>query len=430
MIGLLLISLTVNAWGFFSHEANEYELSYSGELLVSKRDLDFLPKANGLVNEQVWYLMGGLANGSFKGIPKSNQSISNIKVAESEDPQKLRVTYDYKSGALIDKNATSEVTFPLPLDPLNVFKAAKSGWGINSCVDSSYNTEYYFFYFWNPFRSSCSLKEGRDFKIFKGSLAKKPSTIKTYPEYPRLVDANKNITIDLFFGMDKVGGPRTPEESNDVNAPVYLKVREFLLKNGYYSRVWTDKEIVRVSQYPVTNIPYIEEFTKGFSSEKLRQVKVRMYFGSSELKRDSEVFHYLMKDSFENSSVIIYAGHSGLGSSIGIDDIGRYRGFRMMPALDRYQIMFYHSCSSYFYYNDYLRMQKVSTKDPQGTKNLDILNNGLTFFNNGSTNLLPLLGAIDLWGSSGKRLSYQEILAKGAKNTFFSVNGDEDNPIQ
>ena len=72
------------------------------------------------------------------------------------------------------------------------------------------------------------------------------------------------------------------------------------------------------------------------------------------------------------SDVFIYDGHSGLGGYL---EVGRLFGNRRQTLpTDKYQIFFFNGCSTFSYYNfDFLELKKTAA-DPQGTKNLEILN--------------------------------------------------------
>lgn len=423
--------VSFNCYAFDSSNSVEASFEYQGELILNQADLPDVRVVDQLVAEQIWYLMGGLAHASTVGVPKSDQKISDISIrVDANNPRVLHVGYSYKSTAIFKDSVGDEVSFVLPLDPKNVFKAAAQS-GHTRCVQyKDYDTEDYFFYYWNPALPGCPLKENIDYKVFHGRVTKKPKLPLSYPEYKRLVQPDGDITISFFAGVSVPRLPkREPMGNQDWGGIVYMRVRQELAKLGFKGKVLTDAEIRATLPIPVVRMPYMEDLYKDVSvGGRAKRIHIRTYFGDTDLKSDSEVFEYMLKDTFENSSVLIYTGHSGLGSSLGVTDIERTRGIKIQLPVDRYQIYFFHSCSSYFYYNDYFKLLKTTPMDPTGTKNLDVLTNGITTFDHGADNSIPLLDAIDDWAMNKRVWSYQDILKAAAQNTMFSVSGEEDNP--
>jgi hypothetical protein len=158
-------------------------------------------------------------------------------------------------------------------------------------------------------------------------------------------------------------------------------------------------------------------------------IEILVFFGPTGIDEESAAFHYYFKDALENSAVMMYDGHSGLGGHLDLAGIESMRGFRFAPAKNRYQVYFFNSCSSYTYYNDMYFSRKRTQKDEDGTKNLDIMTNGLaTYFSTIQDANGALIKAIDTWASSGKWTSYQELAKQIDSDNLFGVNGDEDNP--
>ena len=126
---------------------------------------------------------------------------------------------------------------------------------------------------------------------------------------------------------------------------------------------------------------------------------------------------------------MIYDGHSGLGGHLDLADIESTEQFKITPDPSRYQIYFFNSCTSYTYFNTDYFARKQTSADPRGTKNLDILANGLaTAFDVMHDTNLALLRAIDAWSSGKAKTSYQELAAQIDSENLFGVIGDEDNP--
>src|SRR5690349_6278504 len=103
-----------------------------------------------------------------------------------------------------------------------------------------------------------------------------------------------------------------------------------------------------------------------------------------------------------------------------------------------YQLVYWGGCNSYSYYTlpffD-LKTEFSNGADPKGTKNLDIIANGLpSLFSLNAINAEISLRALVNYAKTGERTSYQSMIEdieaaarqRGAV-TLTSVLGDEDN---
>ena len=109
-------------------------------------------------------------------------------------------------------------------------------------------------------------------------------------------------------------------------------------------------------------------------------MKIRMWYGDTDTYQ-GRAFHHFYSQSLSSASVVIYAGHSGLGEYLSPEAIYRRSGLKLNLPKERYQILFFNGCNSYPYYNLEYFAKKSTEQDPNGTKNLDIITNGLpTYF--------------------------------------------------
>ncbi len=160
---------------------------------------------------------------------------------------------------------------------------------------------------------------------------------------------------------------------------------------------------------------------------------MQIFFGATGADENSRPFHYFLRKSLQDSAVLIYNGHSGLGGHLDLTEIVRLRGFKKMELNpEAYQIFFFNSCTSYTYYNSRFFQKKRKPNqsvDPKGTKNLDILANGLsTSFDSDINTDMALVNAIHVWVKQGQRTSYKTMARRIDTDNLFTVNGDEDNP--
>ena len=97
---------------------------------------------------------------------------------------------------------------------------------------------------------------------------------------------------------------------------------------------------------------------------------------------------------------------------------------RMNPG--QYQIYGFFGCSSYSYYNLSYFAAKASKADPDGTKNMDIITNGITRSFDAMTDFtVKTVAPILDWSARGSRASWQQIMNSYSKRYLTGINGDE-----
>lgn len=398
------------------------------------------------IDRQLWHLFGPLAEAKMYAAPKGDHQVSGVSQAskKSGTDDTWEVSYTYQGTMQIKNGPVKSFYLYLPVNPDTVYEDSAVGRRY-PCTDDHYSSEGDFWYFWNPYKKGCRLEEGTHFTKFQpDNLVRIPNTRLSYPDYGRLADSAGKITVHFLMGLDEPknnGKNRDPMDSNDVNAGTYRKIRQSLMKQMHFESAgaWSDDQIREVvpGDVKVRYLPYVETLTKetnrqvkvGNSVRKVK-IEVRLFFGPSGIdEEDRSAFHYFYKDALEHGSVVIYDGHSGLGGHLDLETIESENGFkiRFNP---NYQILFFNSCSSYTYYNLAYFARKETRSDPKGTKNLDILTNGLatSFYVLEGTNM-ALVQGIDLWASGRKPYRTYGDLAKAIDSSnLFGVNGDEDNP--
>jgi hypothetical protein len=417
---------------FTSETAVESILEFDAKILIHARRYLTIEKDKDLIletiDQQLQHLFGPMSFSETPAVPKGNYQ-AKLLTAQKADHKITEVTYHYKGNLLVSKKAGRTYSVVLPYDPQTIYQASIVKSGNRStfpCTDEHYNTEGDFWYFWNPYQSGCTLKENIDYQVIQASLKKIDNTPQSYPEYERLVDANKKIKIAILMGMNDPTSSWNPLVSNDINAQNYRTIRETLLDSHYQSQELSAIEISKIAPgLSRSNIPHVELLTK---STPRGQIEITLFFGASGIDEDSKAFHYYFKQALEKQAVMIYDGHSGLGGHLDLPSIEETENFRFKPNKKQYQIYFFNSCSSYTYYNSVFFKRKKTLADKAGTKNLDIMTNGLaTYFDVMESTNLVLVNAIEHWAVTGKKISYQKIAQDIDSHNLFGINGDEDN---
>jgi hypothetical protein len=426
VLSTVCVSLCIwsaSAFGRYTAEhSTEAILSFQG-LVEWEGERPSTEDARAQAEAQVQHLYGTMSYADISASPKENHKITSIRItqhAEKEDTYKIR--YNYRGTVVLEKGPRSKYDVLLPVNPDTIFEASMDG-DYNPCTDDHYQSEGDFWYFWSPERKGCKLKEGRDYLRIEAGFERIANQTKSYPEYPRLVDSEGRLTTWILMGMDKPTNAKDPMVSDDINAQTYRTLRKGLLKLGLEVREWTKSEVRELTG---SASPTIEEFT--FKAERA-ELKVFMFFGESGIDERSTPFHFAYRHALEKASVMIYDGHSGLGGHLDLDSIEAANQFQIKIPKDRYQIYFFNSCTSYSYYNTLYFEKKKTATDRKGSKNLDILTNGLeTYFDVMKSTNLALISAFKNWAEGKKSTSYQELAQEIDSDNLFGVNGDEDNP--
>ena len=391
----------------------EYESARTPSLKTMKR----------VAEEQIVHTIGPMSVADYTAVPKGDHEIFDVKVV-SKKGNVFSIGYSFKGNIVLENGPKTTYDIIVPINPAKIYAASFVG-SVSPCTDEHYQSEGDFWYFWNPYNPGCKLKEGKDYTTVKGKITRYANTKLSYPEYHNLPDENGNITIHLLFGMDENTKGRNPLTSGDINADNYRIVRDYLLERGYTSKKWTSAEINKIAKTKDGAAPYVETIQKG-------RIIYRFFFGPSAIDEDSLAFHWFYKDALENASVTIYSGHSGLGGHLDLDSIEENLGEEIKFNTKRYQILFFDSCTSYKYYNQYYFDRKITDKDPNGTKMMDIFTNGLsTYFHvmpqSTSAIAIAFEKALGYAESGNGFVSYQTLAKQIDSDNLFGVNGDEDN---
>lgn len=408
---------------YVGSNSTEATITYTGVVQVQSSKVPTLAKMKKAVEAQVEHTIGPMSVAEHTGVLKGDHVISDVKVL-SQNGQIYNVSYNFEGTAVIENGPRSVYDVVLALDPAKIYAASFVG-DVSPCTDEHYQAESDFWYFWNPYNEGCQLKQGVDFTVVKAKISRFTNTKLSYPEYQNLPDADGNINIHILFGMDDSTKGRNPLRSADINAENYRILRSYLLEKGYTAQKWSEEDIGAIAKTIDGDLPYVETIQKG-------NIVYRFFFGPSAISEDSLGFHWFYKDAIENSSVMIYSGHSGLGGHLDLDSIEANLGEKIKFNTKKYQIFFFDSCTSYKYYNQAYFERKMTKNDPNGTKKLDVFTNGLsTYFHvmpDSSTAIAVAFEKALGYAKSGNGfVSYQTLAKQIDSDNLFGVNGDEDN---
>ncbi len=407
---------------YIGSNSTEATMTFTGKVTI---ETGFKPNASTMrshIERQIEHTIGPMSVATYTSVPKGDHVITNVKIVSKKD-NLYTISYDYTGTIVLENGPRTSYDLVMPINPTTIYEAAMVG-EYNPCTDDHYQSEGDFWYFWNPANPGCELVEDEDYIVVKTKIERFKNTKLSYPEYHNLADENGMTTVHVLFGLDDPKEDRNPMTSDDINADNYRQFRNYLVKQGYVATKWATAEVKKIAKTRNGVLPYVETLEKG-------NISYRFFFGPTGIDEESLAFHWFYKDALENASVMLYGGHSGLGGHLDLamieDNLGETINFNKK----RYQILFFDSCTSYKYYNQQYFERKVSTKDPNGSKKLDIFTNGLaTYFHTMPNSNKALAIALDKalnYATKATYVSYQSLAKQIDSENLFGVSGDEDN---
>jgi hypothetical protein len=435
------------AFAYYGRHSTEALLTFSGEADLPLAGVGTAAELNragirrdralAALDGQIQHLMGTFQSETFReqfGWPGVLGESYDIRFTAAEpgiEPGRRRLSYVFKGKVVFQKEAFSghasrKLSLWLPLAP-DRFYAMGMTHGHNACTDHHYNSEGDFWYFWDPELAGCPLRGNREDVLYlPASLERLPSTQVTYPEYDRLYGDNGNgdeLEIAVFLGyindLDGAGDLQDPARG-DYGAKALKFVENSLRERGFRLKGGRDafREHADGKVYPGINFFRLYENEVGGV-----KTRVRLLLSDTNVASKDATFHRHVKRALEQSDIVVYDGHSGLGANLDLRSIGG-------PVLDpkKYQIFYFNGCSSYPYFNgEYLKAKG-------GSRNLEIVLSGLpTYVDSAGPNVTAFLAPF----LEGKTLSYQAMLrlieaSNGEENGTYltGVIGDEDNRWQ
>ncbi len=438
------IAITASAYtGAENHEAT---LTFDGTVLIASSVPPTEKASREKIEAQLKFLFGPMTLSELSAVPKNDHRISEIFVdRSSEHSGKYLVRYRYTGTISVLNSAGTSYPVVLPFEPEAIFNQALEANGSenpNACTDAQDPDEQYFWYNWSPDRPGCKLTRDEQYYQVEGTLKALPSAQEivgreTVPEYSRLVqtrDGKKIIPITLLIGTYAGNASRSPIKSKDPGAVQFDQLRNQFIGMGFSESEITRADLRNLTRAAkkrgeiprgkwVNGYPFARKFEKETPSGT---VSVRLFYGDSS-EEGSSAFFVLYKDAIEHDALMIYDGHSGLGDYLSLEKIQRERRIKLVSNPEIYQIYYFNSCTSYAYYNDSYFAWKASPTDPRGTKQLDIITNGLaTGYTTKDTNMV-LVKAVLANAETGKITDYRTITSAIDTKNLIGVNGDADN---
>jgi hypothetical protein len=419
LAGCLLTFTSSTAFAYYSKDSYEADVTFTGIVEIADDTPDFLLLPS-YISRQLLYLAGPLQAAPKKAAAKNDAKVDVLGKHRDSKTGKHYVRYRYTGTFVLDNGLQDVVKIRLPLNLDEV-------WERSTVNCFSWGDKYRMAYFWAPLNKGCPLVDGVDYVTADGTIvAKHANTTNTAPAYERLANGNGEIRIVLTYGADDdKNGKSAPDKNTDYNAANYRDIRKFLLNQGFSVRTVAADEREREcgNTKPLAASPgHVEEFARKDGG---RKIVVRLFWGVTNIGEDSVAFFCMAKEAAERGSVFLYSGHSRVGL-LDLKYMGDQIGAPIKMNNDQYQIYGFFGCSSYSYYNLSYFAAKASKTDPEGTKNADIITNGITgSFGSMTDFTIKTLTPIFNWSARGTKATWQQIMNSYSERFLTGVNGDE-----
>ncbi len=390
--------------GTYSASATDTHLQFVGRVGMRSQTTPTQAEAQRQIRKQIKYMQSNFRRSRIAAV-RSDWKTS-VTAIESAGPGLFRIHYRFSATAIITNSLSSTIEILIPVNPDTVEKADR----IEQCADDPKGG---FYYYWNPRKQGCSMVEGSDYLRIEGSFSRTPNTAQTFPEYNRLFENGGVVRIAIILGK---AYPTDGDDPTIANPWAFPQIQRSLRKMGFTSQI-------------TSLSPYMEEHQLQTSRGL---IAVSLFFGETDIREASAAtFHQLYKKYLESYNIVLYNGHAGTGKNINLGLIKETSGLTIQPNRNMYQILLLGACFPYAYYvKDYFST-KATSADPRGSKNLDILAEGVEGnFAHSGPQVANIVQAVIDFGDKGKATSYQQLLSsdKAFSDALMSVLGDEDNP--
>ncbi len=424
---------------FFSDLANEYQLSFDFVFRTEFKDISSIQRMSESAKQEYkqTYILSTL---QYIYGPVTRLGIGNPQrgwnvIVDWQHPQLIQgrvyLPYHYSATWIIRKTDAKPSSLRVPV-PYTAGDLMTPQWLKCTDSDPDHQTLSMYWYFWDPRRPGCDQKEGREFSYVQMHLVSQTkSTIETYPEYSRMirnVNGKKQISFTFAFGYALDTEKFWPDEDRD---PGMLQYQDFI------------RYIRAVIGRGYQETPILEkEYPSAFDPEKVMGHRFKIQKSGVEVVINviaagdiDQMIIFAQSFAHDHDGFFGWFGHSRVGSGFDAD----WMAYRLRTRPDYYsirsdyQLVYWAGCNSYSYYTTPFFLLKSTPQDPNGTKGLDIISNGMpSLFILNSPNAKIVFNA--LWNFD-RPTSYQTLVtriedeaASYGTQVLVNVLGDEDNP--
>ena len=382
-----------------SNDGKLFDFKFQGEVVASRGEV-----ARQAIVAQLQYVQGALTtdvrgNGQIGLVTLSG-------VTETVEGETKRIKYTAVLPVVWPKETATprrySLSLPRDVTALSAFNARYDG----KCGKNEYGVDT-FWHDFNPKAPGCSLDTSDTLKVDVKVQRSAQATQGRFPEYDQVL-ADDAIDVVAVFGIisSNTPGDEGAVEMENVIAETQRGLTDAVRKD---------------SAATATVIKSTLLTGKVTVAGRARSVSLTALL-TSEVAGGRADFDAIYGPASEKADLIVYSGHSGLGKNINaLSEKTRVKA-------GKYQILYLNGCQSFAYMGRALHDKKSqvngASKDPLGTKYLDVVANALPAYgDNGSTGLVLYRA---LLGQDTPK-TYNDILKDFSRIHLAAVFGEDDN---
>lgn len=423
---------------FSSVEGREREVSFRATFRTNFESLQQLSAltsdqkklfARDHIDPMLKFLFGPLTQRQLGGPQRGSWIQVDWESAKVADG-KVNVEYDYQGIWILDKDVSERFSLPVPYNEKLLFTRS---W--KKCSDSApeHQTEWFYWYYWDPERSGCDHREGTQYQTVKVTFgAETLNGQQTYPEYEKLrASTGEENLLRLTFAFGYVEDSYSPNPDTDQDSGM-AEYRDFTAAVRRQLGEFRESRILQ-GEYQGASNPRLAIGRRFTGRLKGVDVVINVVTAAGIDQMD------LFAKSFahDHDGFFGWFGHSRVGSGFDSDRFWKtvVRSPGYYTVTPRYQIIYWGGCNSYSYYTlpfFEFKAHVANGADPNGTKGLDIIANGLpSYFHLNADNAQIMLRNLLDWEA---KASYHSIIGeiesraqRSGIDVLVAVLGDEDN---
>jgi len=397
------------AQAFSSAQATLLEFEFDGELVVPGTVSTF--SARSYIDQQLLFTIGHL-NGNNSVGRLDKVTLTNVKVTAQTGSSvvtfhaKLPVAWGSKS------NLPTSYAFTLPRGMGSAALEAFTTKYKAGCVDfGAHDVDAgSMWYYYRPAKSGCTLAAADVVKTTATATVSLENTTGKYPELHKVWE-DQALNVVAIFGKYEDGATT----SGDAGIAAFNAfVRAMKSELAAFSLVTTPASLPTDPGVATPDITFRATLANG------KTVTVTALLVDNVLSA-GPLFDARYEALSTRADLIAYNGHAGLGANV------RALANKGSFVAGQYAIVFMNGCDTYAYVDGSLAQSRarINTDDPNGTKYLEIVTNGMpAFFQsmpNASLALVRGLMKVDA------PLTYEQMFASVDRAQIITVTGEEDN---
>lgn len=420
----------------YSAVGQEKAVTFKALYLTPYRSLEEYKMASVPVSKRqvlnlVMFLFGPLTHREIAGVHRPEEVVID-ELNPIVDGQRVYVRFSYSSRWLIHKPVLNDSALVVPL-PYNTDIVYTSGW--RNCTDThpSHQTQSMLWYYWDPSRYKCDHQLGSEYQNVQVELgAAEEQTTLSYPEYQEMIRIEgEQKTLSMTFAFGYVEDSEDPHPYTDVDSGMQEFQTFIRTTNATLAPMGFVSESILASSYQKKSNQQIGTKWVGDVGGVKFVIKVVSTAGIDQMELFAKSY------AQDHDGFFGWFGHSRVGSGFDADQFRKKLVYQpeLYTLSSHYQMIYWAGCNSYSYYTTpffEMKAQLNPSQDPQGTKKLDIISNGLpSYFAFNAINAQVMLNALLAYQ---KPQSYQQIVSELERHgsswgvpVIVNVIGDEDN---